>query len=94
MKRNVEKKEVLVYSEKRKFIERQDNSMDELRDILFEQLNRVVNGESNNFEVGATVAIAHEIINSVDKEIQYNRFASDNFEEVKLPKFSLVEYRD
>ena len=87
------KKEVLIYDNKRDFIERQDNSMDELRDILFMELNRVVNGEANSFEVGACVAISHEIINSVDKEIQYNRFASENFEEVTMPKFNLVEYK-
>ena len=77
-------------SKKDGFIKRQDNSMDELRDILFLQLNKVVNGKANSFEVGATVALSHEIINSVDKEIQYNRFASENFKPVTLPKFNLV----
>jgi len=73
------------------FTERQSRTLDDLREKLFNQLDKVADGTANSFEVGATVAIAHEITSTIDKEIQVARFVGTELPEFKLPTFKVIE---
>ena len=73
------------------FTNRQSRTLDDLRERLFNQLDKVAEGKANSFEVGATVAIAHEITSTIDKEIQVARFVGEELPEFKLPTFKVIE---
>ena len=73
------------------FIDRQSRTLDDLRERLFQQLDKVADGKANSFEVGATVAIAHEITSTIDKEIQVARFVGEELPKFILPTFEIIE---
>jgi len=85
------KTEVTIETTASDFNMKQSKTLDDLRARLFEQLDKVADGKANSFDVGATVALAHEITSSIDKDIQVARFVGEELPEFKLPTFKVIK---